>query len=292
VPNIDYNRLEIAGSTHPTTPADGSGVGQWGDWYTGLLDNIRIYNRALSADEVKALYDYEKVPATSNPRIATATAQVVNGFVIGATVTDGGNGYTNTPSVTITGGGGTGATAKATVVNGVVTTITMLTTGSGYTSTPTINIDPPPFPPRKATATSQVINGFVVGATVSDGGFGYTQPPNVLLVGGGGTGARATAVVQNGVVTGITIVNSGTGYTSAPVVRIASPPFNPSLSVEVSRVNVTLNVVQGLKYQLESTADMITWTPTGPAFVAEDESVIQEFPVNTTGRYFRIRQVP
>lgn len=262
----------------------------WGEYWSGQLDEIRIYNRALSDAEVKALYNYESKPP--GPRIATATAQVVNGFVVGATVTDGGYGYTNTPSVTITGGGGSGATAKATVVNGVVTAITVVTTGSGYTSTPTITIDPPPFPPRRATGTTQVINGFVVGATVSDGGFGYTQPPNILLIGGGGTGATATAIVQNGVVTGITIVNSGTGYTSAPVVRIASPPFSPSLSVEVSRVTVTLKVVQGLKYQLESTADMSTWSPTGPAFVAEDESVIQEFPVNTTGRYFRIRQVP
>lgn len=257
-----------------------------------IIDDFRIYNRALSDAEVKALYDYEKLPPTSNPRIATAIAQVVNGFVVGATVTDGGGGYTNTPSVTLSGGGGNGATAKATVVNGVVTAITVLTTGSGYTSAPTITIASPPFPPRRATGTAQVVNGFVVGATVLDGGFGYAQPPNVLLVGGGGTGAKATAIVQNGVVTGITIVQSGTGYSSAPTVRIASPPFTASLSVEVSRVNVTLKVVQGLKYQLESTADLSTWAPTGPAFVAEDETLVQEFPVNTTGGYFRIRQVP
>lgn len=32
-------------------------------YYTGSLDDVRIYNRALSADEVKALYDLEKLKA-------------------------------------------------------------------------------------------------------------------------------------------------------------------------------------------------------------------------------------
>jgi hypothetical protein len=100
------------------------------DEFNGLLDDVRIYNRALSDNEVKALYDFESQPPASNPRIATAVAQVVNGFVVGATVTDGGNGYTNAPAVTITGGGGTGATARATIANGAVTAITLLTTVS------------------------------------------------------------------------------------------------------------------------------------------------------------------
>jgi hypothetical protein len=29
-------------------------------YFNGSLDDIRIYNRALSAAEVKALYDFEK----------------------------------------------------------------------------------------------------------------------------------------------------------------------------------------------------------------------------------------
>jgi hypothetical protein len=56
------------------------------------------------------------------------------------TVTNGGTGYTSTPTVTITGGGGTGATAIATVVNGVVTEIAVTNGGAGYTGTPTVTI--------------------------------------------------------------------------------------------------------------------------------------------------------
>ena len=29
-------------------------------FFTGQIDDVRIYNRALSAEEVKALYDFEK----------------------------------------------------------------------------------------------------------------------------------------------------------------------------------------------------------------------------------------
>jgi uncharacterized membrane protein len=62
---------------------------------------------------------------------------------VGATVTDGGSCYTNTPLVLIQGGGGTGATATAVVNNGVVVGITITDAGIGYTSTPTIYIYSP-----------------------------------------------------------------------------------------------------------------------------------------------------
>jgi hypothetical protein len=268
----------------------------WGDWgpraFIGLIDDVRIYDRSLSDGEVKALYDYESAPQPLNPRIASATAQIVNGFVVGATITDGGYGYVENPVVTISGGGGTGAKATATQFNGVVTRITITNPGIGYTSAPTITIAPPPFPPRKATSTAQIVNGFVVGTKITDGGFGYETPPAVLIVGGGGSGAVAVATVANGVVTAITITNPGSGYTSAPLIRIASPPFAPKLGIETSKVFVRMSVVLGRKYQLEASTDLNTWTSTGPAFIAQDEELVQEFDVNQVGRYFRINQVP
>jgi hypothetical protein len=284
------NMGALFGSAAPSNQFDG----ETGYNFFGKLDDIRIYNRALSDGEVRALYDYESTPPANslNPRVASANAQVVNGFVVGATITDAGYGYESNPVVTITGGGGTGAKATATQSNGVVTSITITNPGSGYTSTPTITIAPPPFPPRKATSTAQIVNGFVVGTKITDGGFGYDSPPAVLLVGGGGSSATAVANVANGVVTAITITNPGTGYTSAPVVRIASPPFAPKLGIETSKVFVRMSVVLGRKYQLEASTDLNTWTSTGPAFIAQDEELAQEFDVNQVGRYFRINQVP
>jgi N-acetylneuraminic acid mutarotase len=85
------------------------------------------------------LYLYPFCP----PRTATATATLTNGSVVGATITDGGCGYTNTPLVVILGGGGTGATAMAVVSNGVVVNIIITDAGTGYTSAPYIYIYSP-----------------------------------------------------------------------------------------------------------------------------------------------------
>jgi hypothetical protein len=78
------------------------------------------------------------------PSQAFATAQVLNGFVVGATVTAGGSGYVTSPVVTIAGGGGSNATAVAHTSGGVVTSISISSAGIGYTNTPTVQIAPPP----------------------------------------------------------------------------------------------------------------------------------------------------
>ena len=54
-------------------------------------------------------------------------------------VTNGGSGYTSAPTVTITGGGGSGATAVAAISNGAVIGVNLVNVGSGYTSNPTIS---------------------------------------------------------------------------------------------------------------------------------------------------------
>lgn len=65
------------------------------------------------------------------------------------TITDGGSGYTSAPTVTISGGGGTGAKiGSVQLTDGVVTSITLSSKGEGYTATPTITISEP------TTATS------------------------------------------------------------------------------------------------------------------------------------------
>jgi len=63
-------------------------------------------------------------------------------YVSSITVTAGGTGYNNAPTVSISGGGGTGATATATVYSGAITGYTITNKGSGYTSVPTVTITP------------------------------------------------------------------------------------------------------------------------------------------------------
>ena len=77
------------------------------------------------------------------PHCAIATAAVTNGFVVGATVTDGGYGYTNIPLVRLIGGGGSGAQAVAIVSNWIVIAVNILDAGYGYTNQPEVVIEPP-----------------------------------------------------------------------------------------------------------------------------------------------------
>ena len=74
---------------------------------------------------------------------ATATATVASGKVTAVNLTAPGFGYTSTPTVTISGGGGTGATAVASIANGQVTGISVTAAGSGYTSAPTVTVAAP-----------------------------------------------------------------------------------------------------------------------------------------------------
>jgi DNA-directed RNA polymerase specialized sigma24 family protein len=98
----------------------------------------------------------QRLPPPFPPRRAVATATLVNGFVVGAEISDGGFGYTAVPAVRITGGGGSGATAVAVVENGVVTAIAITNPGSGYTGTPQVSIASPLFSPELKVAVSRV----------------------------------------------------------------------------------------------------------------------------------------
>jgi len=74
------------------------------------------------------------------PDICPTEQRIVNGRVTSVTVTAGGTGYTGTPTVAFSGGGGTGAAATAVVTDEVVTSVIMTNTGTGYTSAPTITL--------------------------------------------------------------------------------------------------------------------------------------------------------
>jgi hypothetical protein len=70
------------------------------------------------------------------PKEIAAYTPAQPGGITSVAVTAGGSGYTSKPSVTLTGGGGTGAVAEATVSNGEVTAITLVSPGTGYTAKP------------------------------------------------------------------------------------------------------------------------------------------------------------
>jgi len=113
--------------------------------FDGVIDDLRIYNRALSPDEIAGLYGNESLPPAGLPQGAAATATVSSNSVVGLTVTDSGGWFTNAPLVLIQGGGGTGASGTAVVRNGFVVGVTLSNGGSGYTNTPVVFLGSKPY---------------------------------------------------------------------------------------------------------------------------------------------------
>lgn len=105
---------------------------------------------------------------------------------VAATLTNGGANYTS-PTVTLTGGGGTGAAITLTVTSKVVTGITV-TPGSGYTSVPTYQI-------TDSTGSGATLDLSLALASIAvTGSTGYTSTPTVMITGGGTATGQAYAV--------------------------------------------------------------------------------------------------
>ena len=94
---------------------------------------------------------------TSRINLITVENQVNRGSIANSdiVITNGGTNY-SVPILTFTGGGGTGATASATLTANVITGITVTAGGSGYYETPTLTItDDTSGDEAGATATVQ-----------------------------------------------------------------------------------------------------------------------------------------
>ena len=113
-------------------------------------DTLLTYQGRVTSDGTNftgvGQFKFALVTSVNANKTATATAnEPSGGFVTGYTVTSGGSGYASPPTVSIFGGGGSGAVATAQISNGTVIHITVVSPGNGgYTSAPTVVIAPPP----------------------------------------------------------------------------------------------------------------------------------------------------
>ncbi len=150
------------------------------------------------------------------------------GGVTSVTLTDPGTGYTTAPTVTLSGGGGTGATATAVMashstMDGHVSSITVDAPGTAYTTPPTVTLSgggghgATAVPTMTAVTT---VTGWVNSLTLTSGGSGYTSVPTVSISGGGGSGATAIADISTtSAVTSIVLDSAG-----AKCYPVGSPP--------------------------------------------------------------------
>jgi hypothetical protein len=138
-----------------------------------------------------------------------------------------GSGYIQPPSVSIVGGGGTGATATATIANGQITGITITNGGRGYTSGPRVVFSPPPA------------GGTLPQATVSLTGSEYAVFVDAQ---GGGRGV-------------LNIVNSTLpSFVQSQPVTIPSHPWPPGANANgVIYTSSTVNTVEQPTFTLQTT---------------------------------------
>ena len=254
---------DAGGRTFLIGTCDGAG----GQVMNGLVDDVRLYNVALTAGQVSQLYVIE---SHSTPA-ATATAVLDYGFVVHANLLFGGIGYTSTPSVQFIGGGGSGAQAVAVVSNGVVTAINVLNAGYGYTNTPLVVVAPPYYPVPNLAITpasglaftglaigtnyqvQQLVSGswtnqaspftatnstFVQPVTGSVTAAGYRLAPSPIPA-----TATANPVTVSGFIVGATLTAGGSGYVTNPAVTITGGGgANASASAKISAAGVVTNI--------------------------------------------------
>ena len=195
---------------------------------TGLLYDGAVNQIILINDG----YGYSSPPAVSistSPNgnsLANATAVAITTSNAGSESTtysvkevqiiNPGFGYTQPPTVTFSGAGGSGASARAGIGStGVVRISTITNDGLYYVSSPVVSISTSPV--GLSTANAQAV-AFVSGGTISqirftNAGFGYTEPPTITIA----------APTSSGVATGNFFINEVIrGESSLSTARVKS----------------------------------------------------------------------
>lgn len=131
----DYKTVVLAGGV----PSAATGSAGAPYRFTGAPESY-VASTLINLWYSWADYYVNNVDAVDVPNV-TGTTYGNLGQILSITPTNGGQGYTSVPTVTITGGGGTGATATA-IINstGQVVGFNITSAGAGYTTPPTVEI--------------------------------------------------------------------------------------------------------------------------------------------------------
>ncbi len=136
-----YNTTTSTGgkiTTSPVLSEDGTQVAFLESGGAATYLHILSWNAGDGAANGDAVH--AAVPSSISGNAAAAAT--VSDTVSSITLTNGGSGYASAPTVSISGGGGTGATATS-VLNAGVATVNMGAQGSNYASAPTVTFSNP-----------------------------------------------------------------------------------------------------------------------------------------------------
>ncbi len=120
----------------------------WDDEQAAPLPVDSIYYENSTRNEIITMKEIKSTDvAYVVPRVDWVSGQIWDMYddqysteVQGINLISGGFGYSDPPTITISGGGGSGATASAEITDGVITNIILDSRGSGYTTPPIVAI--------------------------------------------------------------------------------------------------------------------------------------------------------
>lgn len=154
------------------------------------------------------------VASTGSGAVLTPTITPVS--LTSPQITAPGSGFTDTPSVTFSGGGFTTSAAATATLAASIASVT--------TNTPALLVAPPVLTLYGGSGSGAVLTPTLRytlgGIQITNAGTGYISVPTVTITGGGGSFATAVAVLSNTEVAQIYITNPGMEFTSAPTVTI------------------------------------------------------------------------
>lgn len=141
------------------------------------------------------------------------------------TITNSGLNYTSQPTITLSGGSGSGATFTAQIVGQSIQNITVVNPGSGYKvgDNPIMTISGGGSDSTASATATVVRGGGIQSINITDFGAQYPAGAYATAFGGSGTGAQLQASFSNGQVVGVAVINPGKGYTVAPAIQIDGP---------------------------------------------------------------------
>lgn len=191
-------------------------------------------------------------PNVTNGVQATATATITANAVSSITITEAGTGYTSPPTVTLVGGGGTGANVIASNLTFAKGTVSVVVTngGTGYTNASNISVSIGNATGYTTQATAQAIisGNSVTQIVMTNNGAGYTSASNVVvaITGGGGSNATAKAVVNTNDNVGVATFSGRAWLASGRTVFYsAAGSYSDFVSVSAGSVTLTDSTLHG-----------------------------------------------
>ena len=203
--HINYNRVE---NTQAKTDNDKKDVYEKRTYYLYKLISNILYDDTYEIDDTFNINSIQ-----NNSIVGIAVTNGGSEYIIPPTI-----------NIIPNKGLGYGAEAVAILKPTFIKSIIIENGGSGYTNAPSITISGGGAS-INAKAIAEFDKGVITSIKITEQGSGYTKVPNIVIgMDSGGIGASAKAVLTPTSIERIDVIKNGSGYTKIPTIEITPIP--------------------------------------------------------------------